>query len=76
MNSEFSLQVASHPDYENVTVEIYFQNKFVALLSQEGEQPVVEFPDSRQDESLIARKVELSGFQAALGAALTRLRNS
>jgi hypothetical protein len=64
------IQVASHPDYERVVVEVYIDETFVCLLSQEGggEIPVVEFGPGD-----VAVKVELKEFELALTAAKGRL---
>lgn len=65
-----SIQVASHPDYERLVVEVYIDGAFVCLLSQEEEEkgPIVEF-----DASDVAVKLDLNEFETALNAAKARM---
>jgi hypothetical protein len=65
-----SIQVASHPDYERLVVEVHIDGAFVCLLSQEDgvEEPVIEF-----DASGVAVKFDLSEFEIALAAAKARM---
>ena len=64
-----SLTVLSHPDYERLIVEIYIDDAFVCLLSQEEslENPAVEFPGGAPVQ------VSLREFEIALAAAKARL---
>ena len=65
--SGFETLIASPPDYENLVAEIYFDGKFVALISQEKGLGCfhLEFPAVQPVEALVTRDVELRGFQDA-----------
>jgi len=71
----FEVILASGPDHERLTAEIFFDDKFVALVSQEQKlgEFNLELPSLGLDESLIQRKVELTGFQEAITLARKRL---
>ena len=67
--------IASDPSYEKVFAEIYFDERFVALVSQEEgtENMKVEFPGNDVKEDMILRKVQLRDFQNALDEAVKKL---
>lgn len=72
----FETVVASPSDYERLVAEIYYNGKFVALVSQEKEVGnfEIEFPDPNVTQNEIVRKVALEGFQQAVEVACRRLR--
>ena len=71
--AEYRVQVASDPDYEEILIEIYVGDEFVAQISQEAgtENALLEFgpPGS-------PTKVELKTFEEALALAKNRLLRS
>ena len=76
MNDDFRIMIASDDDHERVFAEIYLDDKFVALVSQEhgpGEEEV-ELPGGGLDESLVRRNVPLRGLEKALLRAAQRLK--
>ncbi len=75
MSKEFTIVIASDSEHEKVFAEVYFQSKFVALVSQEKglDQLCIEFPSSNVDESMIAREVDVDGFNQALITAAKKL---
>jgi hypothetical protein len=76
IDKRFEVVLASPPDYEELTAEIYFNGKFVALVNQENgrERLEVEFPKAEFDETAIIRAVDLNGFLDALEFARNRLQ--
>ena len=72
----FETMIASPPDYDNLVAEIYFDGKFVAIVSQEKGIGIfdIEIPSIRPVETLVAHKVELHGFLEAIEAACKRLK--
>lgn len=73
--NDFTTMIASDDEHEKVFAEIYYKDKFVALVSQEAglNRLNIEFAGSGLEESLIARQVDLIGFQQALISAEKRL---
>lgn len=72
----FEVVLASPPEYEELTAEIFFDGKFVALVNQERglDQLELEIPSRDTAEKYLARKVKLSGFLEAVKTAEDRLR--
>lgn len=68
MESKLKIQICSDIDYNNLIAEIYFDEKFVALISQEDgvSNLKLEFPGLNQNEEAVIRKVDLDWFQEAL----------
>jgi len=75
MSKGFTVVIASDSEHEKVFAEVYFQGKFVALISQEKglDQLRVEFPSSDVDETMIVREVDMDGFKQALITAAKKL---
>ena len=75
-NQGFEVLVASGPDYDRLTAEIYHDGRFVALVSQEREAGLfdVETPGVGLVESLVARKVDAAGLIEAIRRACDRLK--
>jgi len=73
--SGFTTMIASDDDHDKIFAEIYFAEKFVALVSQEDgiDQLKVEFPGSDLDENMILREISMDGFLNALNKARNRL---
>ena len=71
----FTTMIASDDDHEKVFAEIYFAEKFVALVSQEEgiDQLKVELPSSDLDENMILREISMDGFLSALKEARSKL---
>lgn len=76
MKDGFKILIASDTDYEKVFAEIYYNEKFVALISQEQgvDRMKVEFPRSDMNESMVLREIDLEGFQEALYKAAKKLK--
>lgn len=49
--NQLRIDICSDTDYEKLVAEIYCDNKFVALISQESEQLMLEFPSSASVEN-------------------------
>lgn len=77
MDERYRVMIASDAEHEKVFAEIYFDDKFVALVSQEGglDQKILEFPGTGLDESVILREVGLDDFQQLLDLAVRKLDN-
>ncbi|QDQ28440.1 hypothetical protein FNU76_19915 [Chitinimonas arctica] len=75
MTNTVKIQVCSDTDFEQLIAEIYIDDKFVALVSQdEGVDNLrVEFPGSDQNESTITRKVDFEVLCHALSNARREL---
>lgn len=67
--------LSSDSDYEELTVEIYCDGKFVALLNQdEGvDNLIIEFPGKGVEEGMILRKIDLAIFERGLDMAKRKL---
>ena len=75
-NPDIKLLIASDVDYEKLLVEIYYKEKFVALLSQEEglDKLKIEFPGPDRVEELLLRKLDLKAFEEALEMAKQAIR--
>jgi hypothetical protein len=75
MDTKLKIVICSDVDYDNLIAEIYYDDKFVALISQEeGPSKLkVEFSGPTQNEEAILRKVDLDWFQHALEEAKEKL---
>ena len=73
--SRFSVMIASDVEHEKVYAEIYCDEKFVALVSQERglEYKVLELPGPDLVEERICREVDLAGFLQAIQLAIRKL---
>lgn len=72
---EFDYLIASDDTHEKVFIEIYYQKKFVALISQENglDNLEIEFPGTNLVESLIIKKLPLSEFLDLVAQATKKL---
>ena len=73
MEQRFRIEIASDQEHEKVVAEIYQDDKFVALVSQDDETPIVEIPGPGLDEAYISRTIPLQALRDALDAAVQRL---
>ncbi len=74
MSDDISVMIVSSPDHERVVAEIYYKDKYVALISQENQnQKIIEFPGNNLVESQICRNISLKYFQKGLEKAIQRL---
>ena len=76
-NSGIELLLSSDCDYEELTVEMYYDGKFIALLSQDNDLDNlrIEFPTSAvADETLVLRKMDLAILEQALILAKKRIQ--
>ena len=70
LETGYRIVLFSHPDYEQLTAEIYFHDEFVAIVSQENGVFQLELDSPKIG---IVRKFQLNGFQEALDVATKRL---
>jgi hypothetical protein len=72
----FQIVIASPPDYENLVAEIYYEDKFVVLVSQERALGAFDIETRMTDvqEDQVTRRVELQGFIEAVNRACAKLR--
>lgn len=72
----FEIIIASPPDYENLVAEIYYDGKFVVMVTHENavDQFDFETPSSNLKEEEIIRKVSLDGLKNALDLACRKLK--
>lgn len=75
MSQGFDYLIVNDDQHENVFIEIYYQEKFVASISQErGKDDLdIEFPRPDLVESLITRKLPLKEFLELVNDAAQRL---
>lgn len=75
MDGNYEIIIADDPDHDKVFAEIYRNNKFLALISQEDgqDQLKVELPGLGLDEGQVVREVLLVDFVAVLGQAARKL---
>lgn len=75
MCAKLKVTVCSDQDYDELIAEIYHDEKFVALISQEkGRNKLyVEFPGPDNIEEMVVKKVSLDWLQDALEKAKIEL---
>jgi len=68
MKNLFKYVVASDEKYEKVFVEIYCDDKFIALINQENgpHDLEIEFPSSEFEEKFLLRKIKYKDFVKAI----------
>lgn len=68
------ITIASDVDYDKLIAEIYCDDRFVALISQEdgSNNLVLEFPETAPGVP-VCRSVDLRWFMDAIGQAVQRL---
>jgi len=74
-DTDIEIILSSDSDYEELTAEIIYKGKFVALLSQDDgiEKCKVEFPSADCEDSLVHRKLELDVLEKGLAMAKQKL---
>ena len=74
-NPKIDIIISSDSDFEELTVEIFYDGKFVALLNQdEGLDKIkIEFPSIDVKEDKVLRKMDLSTFEKALSEAKRKI---
>ena len=72
----FETMIASPPDYDELVAEIYYEGRFIALISQERGKGVfdIETPGQNLIEKEVIRKIDLNGFRQAMEDACQRLK--
>jgi hypothetical protein len=75
MKEKIKILIASDVDYEKLIAEMYIDEKFIGLISQEDGigNLLVEFAIGDQDEGAIFQKIEYEVLLAALLKAKTEL---
>ena len=73
MEQGFRIEIASDQEHEKVVAEIYRDDKFVVLVSQDDDTPIVEIPGPGLDEAYISRTIPVQELRDALDAAVERL---
>ena len=75
MPEELSILIASDDQHTRVFAEIYFDDKFVALVNREkgSGNEEIEFPGIDLVEDLVLRKVPLKFLQEAVQRSIERL---
>jgi hypothetical protein len=78
LDSDIKIIFSSDSDYEELTAEIFYKDKFIALLNQdEGlDRLKIEFPGSNVVEDAVLRKIDLAIFEKALEEAKRKLKAS
>ncbi len=74
-DTDIEIILSSDGEYEELTAEIHYNGKFVALLSQDDgiENCKVEFPGADCEESLVQRKIDLDVLEKGLAMAKQKL---
>ncbi len=75
-DSKIKILLSSDSDYEKLTAEIYYEDKFIALLNQDDglDCMKIEFPGPNVREDLVLRKVDLAIFEKALVEAKRKIK--
>ena len=77
-DGDIEIRISSDVAYENLLAEMYYQGRFIGLLSNEGASPQIEFPSSAK-KPLIGESaltvLDLATFEKALGMAKEELVN-
>ena len=62
MNGKFTLEFCSDLDYEELVADIYFEQSFIALVTQEKGIDNIEIELSPKDEKIKSLKLPLNYF--------------
>ena len=67
--------ISSDSNHDKVYAEIYYKDKFVALVSQENKARglEIEFPGTDVDQNLVSRNIPLNKFKELLERATAEL---
>ena len=73
--NDIKIILSSDYRYEKLVAEIFYKNKFIALLNQDNgmENLVIEFPKNELNEQMILREIDINIFQEALDLAKKKL---
>jgi len=76
-DSGIEILLSSDGDYEELTAEIFYNGKFIALLNQdEGVNNLkIEFPGTDVEENMVLRKIDLATFEKGLELAIQKIRS-
>ena len=74
---DYNIQFYSGCEYENLTAEIYFRDKLVATVLNEGDVGAfqIEFPEGSSAALPLARRVDFDGFSEIIQTAKSELLN-
>lgn len=75
MEQGLRIIIVSDQEHEKVVAEIYREDKFVALVSQDDGIPIVEMPGPGMDEEYITRTLPLQHLCDALEIAVKKLNS-
>jgi len=76
-DSGIEILLSSDSDYEELTAEILYNGKFIALLNQDGgvENLRIEFPATDVEEDMVLRQIDLATFEKGLELAKKKIRD-
>ncbi len=66
MSETIRVGIASDREHEKVFAEVYRNDKFVATVSQDDDNLLVELPGPNLDEACVSRTIPLKDLQEAL----------
>ena len=68
--------LSSDSDYEELTAEIFYNGKYIALLNQDDgvESLKIEFPAVVRDETTVLRKIDLTILEQGLELAKKKIK--
>jgi hypothetical protein len=72
LRSGFKITLFSHPDYENLTAEVYFGELFIALVFQTNDSHWIELSNT---SDILGQKFDLIAFIEAVNEARSRLNS-
>ena len=75
-DSGIEILLSSDSDYEELTAEIFYNGKFIALLNQDDgvENLKIEFPSAELDENMVLRKIDLTILEQGLELAKKKIK--
>jgi len=75
-DSGIKILLSSDSDYEELTAEIFYNGKFIALLNQDDgvENLRIEFPATNVEEDMVLRQIDLATFEKGLELAKKKVR--
>jgi len=75
-DSGIKILLSSDSDYEELTAEILYNGKFIALLNQDDgvENLRIEFPATDVEEDMVLRQIDLATFEKGLELAKKKIR--
>ncbi|WP_419905311.1 hypothetical protein [Kiloniella sp.] len=75
-DSDIKILLSSDGSYDELTVEIFYKDQFVALINRDGgiENLKIEFPSKCVDENLISRTIDLNIFEKAIELAKEKIK--